>query len=48
MKGKWTMTQGKVDRVVMVKKIEDKQISQIAAAKQIGLSDRQMRRLYKA
>lgn len=41
------MTKKEIDRVVMVKKIESRQISQVGAAKNLGISDRQMRRLWR-
>ena len=42
------MTKKEVDRLVVIKKIEDSKISQVAAAKEIGVSDRQMRRIWKS
>ena len=42
------MTSQEVDRLMIIKKVEQRQISQVEAAKQIGISDRQMRRLWSA
>lgn len=41
------MTKKEVDRLMVIKKIEEKKWSQVKAAKALGVSDRQMRRIWK-
>ena len=47
LKGLLTMSTNELKRIVIVQKIIDKNLTQIVAAQQLGLTDRQVRRLVK-
>ena len=47
LRGLLTMSTDELKRLSIVQKIVDKNLTQVLAAKQLGLTDRQMRRLVK-
>lgn len=47
LRGLLTMSTNELERLSVIQKIVDKHLTQVLAAKQLGLTDRQVRRLVK-
>ncbi len=47
LRGLLTMSTNELERISVIQKIVDKNLTQVLAAKQLGLTDRQVRRLVK-
>ena len=47
LRGLLTMSTDELERLSVIQKIVDKNLTQVLAAKQLGLTDRQVRRLVK-
>jgi len=47
LRGLLTMSTNELERLSVIQKIVDKNLTQVLAAKQLGLTDRQVRRLVK-